>query len=223
MPQSLRQLRSMQGDLLLLDAASSVVHAAWISADGTSRWQRAEGEAGTAVFTCVRAVLQAAHRTLNDASAFVFCDGPGSVLGVRTSAVAIRTWNVVRPRSVFQYESLALVATAELEAGRGRPFSVIADARRETWHRIHVSTTGTVGPLERVATSACDGTMLAPLGFRSWAEWPGPVEEVPYDPETRFRALEVATLFAPAEAPDAFLHEAPAYQLWTPQIHRAPS
>jgi len=47
---------------------------------------------------------------------------------------------------------------------------------------------------------------------------------VPYDLAALFAlpAVADADLFRPSPAPDAFLHEEPAYAKWVPQIHRAP-
>jgi len=62
-----------------------------------------------------------------------------------------------------------------------------------------------------------------PEHFRNWTPLPPNTRIVPYTLETMLSlpALADAPLFAPAPEPDAFLHEEPIYQTWTPQVHQA--
>jgi tRNA threonylcarbamoyladenosine biosynthesis protein TsaB len=154
----------------------------------------------------------------------VFCDGPGSVLGIRTAAVALRTWSVLKARPTFAFASLDLVAKFQLQtASPDGGFSVIADARRETWHRVEVGTEGRVGALQRVKSADMSGPLLTPEHFRHWSVLPAAVQTVPYSVATMLDTLPGTPLFREAPEPDAFLHEEPVYQTWTPQVHRAPS
>lgn len=214
---SLRALLSAHAPVLVLDAASSRVQVGWFdgaapgAADpcAAARWAEAEGESGTVLFASIAEL----GVSPDDAAAFMFCDGPGSILGIRTAAAAIRTWCVLRPRPVFTYSSLALVATA-----LGPPaVGVIADARRDTWHHYTLG-----GTLRRIATKDLSGPLRMPEGFRHWSPLPGPVEQVPYRVRELFAQSIDADLLAVSDAPDAFLHEEPSYLTWTPQIHRAP-
>jgi tRNA threonylcarbamoyladenosine biosynthesis protein TsaB len=211
---SLRQLRTDHAPLLILDAASARVQVGLLdrtdSAHPDGRWFRSGQEAGVALFEGVAqlAVDPAA------AGAFVFCEGPGSILGIRTAAMAIRAWNVLRPRPVFVYQSLALVARA-----LGRPDTgIVADARRDTWHRCYAGK-----PLERVPTASLQGDLAMPEGFRHWTPLPPGVRATPYDVAALFAATADSDLLRETSAPDAFLHEEPGYATWTPQIHRAPA
>lgn len=206
---SLPQLRTDGAPLLLLDAASSVVQVGWLGAPGGDRWASSTDEAGIGIFRCLESLQldQAAIR------AFIFCDGPGSILGIRSTAMALRAWNVLRSRPVYRYCSLELVAHALRQPGT----QVIADARRETWHRF---TAG--GRLERIATADLTGPLVMPEGFRHWSALPANVTSTPYSLPSLLAAAGDADMFTTTESPDAFLHEEPSYKTWTPQIHRAP-
>ena len=208
---SLRQLLAAHAPLLLIDAASARVQVGWwATPDPTAgQWQAAEEEAGTGVFRCVAAL----GIDVRDAGAWVFCDGPGSVLGIRTVAMALRTWNVVAPRPVFAYFSLALVAHALGRPGTG----VITDARRDSWHHFQVG-----GALRRVPTAELAGELVMPEHFRHWSPLPPGVTRVPYSLAGLLPQVADLDLFHATAAPDAFLHEEPSYATWTPQIHRAP-
>lgn len=206
---TLRDLVGRHGPLLVLDACSSIAQAGWWPQTGEPRWCGVTGEAGIALF---ESIAQLGDAPAN-AGAFVYCDGPGSILGVRTAAMAVRAWTVLGPRPVFAFHSLSLVA-ATLP---GPDPHVIADARRDRWHCAVAD-----GTIVRVPTAALPDDAVMPEGFRVWSQLTRSIPTVPYSlAELLPRALD-ADLFRPAEGPDAFLHEEPSYAKWTPQIHRAP-
>jgi len=170
----------------------------------------AEEEAGTGIFRCVEKLgVDVGH-----ARAFAFCDGPGSVLGIRTVAMALRTWVVLAPRPVFAYHSLAAVAES---LGRD-DLTIVADARRELWHAFVRG-----GQLRRVPLRALSGPLAMPENFRHWSALPPGVRLVPYSLATLWPRIAEADIFRATDAPDAFLHEEPSYATWTPQIHRPPN
>ena len=223
---SLNHLLASYDSLLLLDAASARVQVGWFerragSADAagarggidsrtTARWQSSDEEAGIGVFRSIEAL----GVNPNVAAAFAFCDGPGSILGIRTIAMALRTWCILKPRPIYAYASLAVVAHA-----LGRPdVGVIADARRDSWHQARIG-----APLRRVPTTELSGELAMPEHFRHWSSLPDGVQIVPYSLAELLPRVADADLFLGTDAPDAFLHEEPSYVTWTPQIHRAPN
>jgi len=213
---SLRHVLAAHGPVLLLDAASARVQAGWLPAGdlATARWATSDEETGVGLFKSVATLTADANRAIADAGAFVFCDGPGSVLGIRTCAMALRTWNVLRPRPVFAYGSLALVAQA-----LGRPgLGVVADARRELWHHFTLG-----GTLRRVPVGELSGELVMPENFRHWSQPPAGLGSMPYALAELWPRVLDAELLHATDAPDAFLHEEPSYVTWTPQIHRAPA
>lgn len=220
---TLRALLAAHPTLLLIDSASSRIQVGLFRADAEPLWETADQEAGVAVFAGTEKLLARSALTFADLAAFAFCDGPGSVLGIRTAAVALRTWRVLHPRPTFSFCSLALVAQTLRQAENAQSFSVIADARRDTWHRIAVDATGALSPLQRVSTNQLSGSLVMPAHFRHWSALPAGVRTVPYDLAASFVTLRDIPLFTTAPEPDAFLHEEPAYQTWHPQIHRAPT
>jgi tRNA threonylcarbamoyladenosine biosynthesis protein TsaB len=211
---SLRQLLATHAPLLVIDAASSRVQVGLLSGPNQATWRTSDDEAGVAIFRCVAEIAEQGAK-IDDVGAFVFCDGPGSVLGIRTVAMALRTWTLLRPRPVFAYTSLALVA----HALRKPDVAVIADARRDSWHCYQIG----LG-LRRLPTAELvpSGELVMPEGFRHWAPLPGRVATVPYSLAELLPLVAELDLFLETNAPDAFLHEEPSYVTWTPQIHRAP-
>jgi tRNA threonylcarbamoyladenosine biosynthesis protein TsaB len=208
---SLRSVLETHGSALVLDASSSRIHAGYLQHGADDRWECDEDEAGVAVFRCAGRLTP----QLAEAGAFVFCEGPGSILGIRTVAMALRTWGVHRPRPCFAYSRLALVAHA-----LKRPdLRVIADARRDTWH-VYRAGTG----LTRIAASELgDEPLVMPEGFRHWSALPPQVTMTPYNVPELLRQTRELELLRETANPDAFLHEEPSYVTWTPQVHRAPT
>jgi tRNA threonylcarbamoyladenosine biosynthesis protein TsaB len=207
---SLSQILRDHSPLLLIDASSGNIQVGLLG-KSKYRWASRVQDAGVGVFECIDEL----EADLDSVGSFAFCEGPGSILGIRTSAMALRIWNELKPRPMFAYVGLAVVAQAV-----ARPAAVlIADARRGLWHRITMG-----GKLERVPASELSGELMTPDGFRHWEPLPPGTSTTGYDLAKIFSMPEVsdADLFREAPAPDAFLHREPEYARWTPQIHRAP-
>ncbi len=211
---ALAELITAHAPLLLLDTASARVQVGLYETESNVRWAVADEDAGTGVFRCL-AELGAEPASVR---AFIFCEGPGSVLGIRTAAMVLRTWAALEARPLFAYRSLEVVARS---LGR-KGLSVIADARRDTWHCLTLADDGNPGPLNRVPTAELTGPLVMPEGFRHWSALPAGVERTPYCLETLLPAVTHLDLFRPTSDPDAFLHQEPVYATWTPHIHRAP-
>jgi tRNA threonylcarbamoyladenosine biosynthesis protein TsaB len=215
---SLHEILSAHAPLLLLDAASTRVQVGLFDAQGMARWTMADEEAGVALFRGVESL----GVDLASVRGFAFCEGPGSILGIRTAAMALRTWTALAPRPVFAFRSLELVAHDLARRNPADNFSVIADARRGAWHCVKVDA-GTTGPLQRVEAAALTGVLFMPEHFRTWAARPAETQATSYDLAALLSRAVEADLFRATEAPDAFLHEDPSYKTWHAQIHSAQS
>lgn len=215
------QLLASHRRILVLDAASTRVAVGLLCVDESAIWAQSSEEAGQGVFRGTETVLKQAGLTLDAVDAFVFCTGPGSMLGTRTVAMTLRTWLVLKPRPVYAYQSLAALARAEWSR-QPRAFAVIADARRETWHVQGVAADGTLAPLQRLGASELPaGERLTPAEFRAWSARPDGVTDGRYDLAAIFAHLGTADLFHADPAPDAFQHDAPDYKKWSAQTHSA--
>lgn len=213
---SLRHLLAEHPTLLLIDTASARVQVGLWTAGETQppHWLVSDTEASTGLFECVETVLRNAGLRIADVGTFVFCEGPGSVLGIRTAAVALRAWQVIQPKAVtYSFQSLDVVARALNRA----EVSVIADARRDTWHVTQLG-----APLRRMTAAELSGELVMPTHFRHWTALPAGLGTTGYDISVLLAALPDADLFRVSTEPDAFMHEDPSYVTWTPQIHQAP-
>lgn len=218
---SLSQLLASHGRLLVLDAATTRVQIGLLAAGDSPRWAAFDEEAGTALFAGAHDLLQAADTSLDAVGAFLFCEGPGSMLGIRTVAMALRTWQVLKPRPAYAYQSLALAGRLTWTQ-HPRAFAVIADARRESWHVQAISAEGAPAMLQRVPASALPaGELLTPENFRAWSTPPRPAAVCSYDLARIFPAVAEGDYFHATASPDAFQHEAPEYKKWSAQVHSA--
>lgn len=219
---SLSQLLAQHGCILVIDAASTTVQVGLYRRAQTPIWRQSPDEAGRALFTLADDALRAAGLSLADVRAFAFDAGPGSMLGVRTVAMALRTWQALAPRPAYQFQSLTLLAHDLACAGRRG--TVIADARRDTWHTVDFTTPDQVSPLRRVPSTelaATDQPLWQPAAFRAWSKSPRAVQDCAFDLAALFAVHADVDLFATTDAPDAFQHEAPEYKKWSAQVHSA--
>lgn len=209
----LREILSQHPKALLVDACSERVQVVLFESGRPTRHESIDGEAGTGVFKCAAAFSE----DLGSVDAYLFCEGPGSILGVRTAAAAIRAWRIQNPKPVWSYQSLALMAQALPEGTL-----VVSDARRDSWHAFRRGE-----GLRRIPSSALAQAQnpVTPSTFKRWSKVPEGITlaEAPYDLSEILPKVMDSDLFAVCDAPDAFLHEEPSYALWSPQIHRAPS
>ena len=104
------------------------------------------------LFGCVERALAEAKVSLADIRSFALCVGPGSVLGIRIAALAVRSWSALEPRPIFVWESLAGLARSALAAGEKSPFLVAVESRLKRWHALEVAADGSSGtPFEAEA------------------------------------------------------------------------
>tara|TARA_B110000305_G_C19431341_1_gene636423 strand:- start:1664 stop:2323 length:660 start_codon:yes stop_codon:yes gene_type:complete len=213
---SLTTILADHQSLLLIDASSQVIHVGWLRRDQPAEWISIEREAGTGLYI----LLEQAGLSPKEAGAFAFCEGPGSMLGIRTVATALRTWVALTPRPIFSYRSLDLLVHTE-----GRPGATfITDARRRSWHALTLDSAGQAQPLQRIPEGELPSdNLFIPSGFRTWTELPTPPPEtVPYDPTQLSTKLADSDIFAVSTEPDAFQPEPPSYARWTPKVHQSP-
>lgn len=224
---SLRQLLVRHPVLLVVDTCAPRAEASlWLGgADepGLAPVSTAglEGEASAVLPVAVARVLAApaaGGRGISDLDAVAFCDGPGSVLGVRLAAATLRAWRAVKPElALYSFHSLPLLAVSN------PGLAIVADARRDSWHAALPT-----APHELMRVPGAELAALGPLGtpegFRRWSAPPPGVEPrpLPWSAGALLAAAPDAPFFQESPEPDAFMHEQPSYVAWTPRIHQAP-
>ena len=216
------------GPILVIDAAAPLPIAgvwrdgAWLA------YARSDAAPVESLFPLIQKTLGEAGVGLSDISGYIFTEGPGSVLGLRSAAMALRTWSHtpgLTPRPVFTVNSLALAAalavakTPELATA---PFTVFAAARRDRWNAF-THGDGAWAECDAAALTARPAPHLK-LPAREFATTPVPASD--FDTAAAFAAhpevLTLPGLLRPTAAPDAANH-ANTYVTWTGDRHRADS
>lgn len=224
-PCSLAAVVAAHGSVLLLDPCTIHVQAGVLRAGAAPLWHSGGDDSSVHLFSAAETCLHAAGLKPGRVGAYVFCDGPGSQLGIRTAAMALRTWQVLRaaPAPVFAYRSLRVAALAHARQHSG-PFAVVADARRESWHAVRVAADGTATDVLRIARAELADwpePLLTPTGFRAWAQPPRPADTCGYDCATMFGLLAAEPLLFPVAEPEPWLSAPITYQTWAGERHRA--
>ena len=221
---SLRQLLARHPRLLVVDSCAPRAEATlWIGAATKPVAGAAlEGEASAVLPVVVGRVLAhpaAGGLAITDLDAIAFCDGPGSVLGVRLAAATLRAWRAIKPElALYSYHSLPLLAVAH------PGLNIVADARRDSWHAARAAS-----PHELVRVPGSELAALGALGtpgnFRRWSALPAGVEPrtLDWSAADLIAAAPDEPFFHESPEPEAFLHEQPSYVAWTPQVHQAPA
>jgi tRNA threonylcarbamoyladenosine biosynthesis protein TsaB len=209
----------------VLDPCTIHVQAGVLQVGRAAHWHSGGDDSSVHLFSAAESCLSKAGLRPSQIGAYVICDGPGSQLGIRTAAMALRTWQTLRATAapVFAYRSLRVAALAHAQTAPG-PFAVVADARRESWHAVRVATDGTTTDVLRVAREELAGwsePLLTPAGFRAWAQPPRPASTCGYDCATMFAALADEPLLFPVDEPEPWLSAPITYKTWAGERHRA--
>ncbi len=124
------------GAWLLIDAAwPQAASGVWY--DG--RWSSfvaSEGPAVEALFAIIERALSDADVPLSGLAGYIFPEGPGSVLGLRTASMALRAWSAtpgLPAKPILACNSLQLAGALASAAGLGEN-TVFAASRRDRWN-----------------------------------------------------------------------------------------
>ena len=215
---------SLDDPLLFLDASGlSTRVGLWQN----SRWlafREDPAPALAALFASTRAVLAEANLTFPQIGGFLYISGPGSVLGLRLAAMAIRTWQADHPLPtlpVLSCGSLHLAAALALAGGAHPPFTVCTDARQGRWHLLEVpaanpSTLNQNPPREADAPELAQlpGPLFYLPARKSWQNLPRPSAPLPASLRDHPAVLAIPHLFQSTPAATPFSGPATEYRKW---------
>ena len=128
---------------LVIDGSGSTVFVGLLDAE--NRWLAKAQRVGSPLeelFPIIEAVLTESGLSLRDIGSYIYCMGPGSVLGIRLCAMAIETWSRLYPKSVqyYKYNSLLLSAHALLHATPDlRDALIVSDWKKGAWNALYLS------------------------------------------------------------------------------------
>lgn len=211
---------------LVIDGSGSAVFAGVLGQDG--QWLSQSEQAGApleSLFPTVEATLEAAQLSLADLRSFIYCEGPGSVLGLRLCAMAIETWSRLHTESAhyFAYNSLQLTAALICEDMPGIESALlVSDWKKGAWNAVKIQN-GQLGPTE-VADDATIANWTEPLFHlpqrKGWQKPPANATPIQYSPQ---RLAEVLHTLKATQNVELYASGINVFQKWTPERHRAPT
>lgn len=168
---------------------------------------------------CVGSALADAGIGVDDVRSFAVCVGPGSILGIRLTAMMVRAWTAVSPRPCFVWNALEAVGLAALSEGFAPPFAVTSESRLKRWNVLPFSSDGLPGACAELEAAQVGALGLPLLGLSEAAPFPMLKGK---DAWPLLPALFARGTLLKAEArPDA-LNPAAEFAAWSGDRHRGP-
>ena len=209
---------------LLIDTASPTVQVGLIK-NGT--WQGfccSDQSALCALFQTIRVCFDQTQTNWRDVDGFIYCQGPGSTLGLRVATMAIKGWRQL-PRlhliPLYAYSSLDAAAAGLLREGIAPPWDIVAGYRSGQWHCLTMSAgkksySSTIITSETLKqkTTPCYGLNLG----KTRATFPSNVNPLNYDLHDLPAVLH--SVLHPQKHPKPFSPNSPQYTRWEKQRHR---
>lgn len=212
---------------MVIDGASSSVFVGILNSDG--EWLAQSEESGApleSLFPFAEKVLEDADVSLANLSGFIFCAGPGSVLGLRLCAMAIETWTRLFPQAaeMLSYNSLDLTARLLLDSNQDlQDALIVADWKKGAWNAIFIHNR-VVGKTEVVDDAAIDG-WSGPVYHlpqrKGWQKPPSGATSLVYEPGRLNAVWKQDECLAPCDEVRLYSAGANTFQKWTPERHRA--
>lgn len=176
------------------------------------------------LFPAVDVVLRSAQYPVLNVQNFIYCEGPGSVLGLRLCAMAIQTWGHLCELNIhyFAFNSLSLTAALIILDTPGiEQALLIADWKKGVWNSVLIEN-GQPGPVVTLDDQAVNNWKEGPLFYlpqrKGWQTVPQHATTREYSPN---RLPEVMQLLKKTKKIELYASNMNVFQKWVPQRHRA--
>ena len=212
---------------LVIDGSGSKVFAGILDAE--NRWLvklERDGSPLEELFPVIEAVLTESGLSLTEIGSYIYCMGPGSVLGLRLCAMAIETWARLYPKSAqyYKYNSLQLSAHALLYATPDlKDALIVSDWKKGAWNALYIRG-GHVGATEVIDDGALNDweNLIYHLPQRKgWQSPPDKVQTLRYDPSILDAIRDASGLLQITDRIELYSSGINTFQKWTPTRHRA--
>jgi hypothetical protein len=212
--------------LLVTDCSAPGVRVGILAESGWLAYEKNEGETGAVLFQAIKQVLSTAHLSLKNIGSFAFCEGPGSTLGIRINAMALRTWTSLAEteKQVFAYRSLNAAA---ILINHTQPdvsvFCILSDLRKNSWNGSQVISGNPPSNIEVVSREAIDTWPMPRYFIQQRIHSPGlPPDStrLEYDLEPIGNSQSFLDLLKLVEMPTVFQTTNTQFKKWVPTRHR---
>lgn len=211
---------------LFLDASGVTARVGVWQSSRWLGWQESEAPALESLFAGTRMVLDQAQIPWENLGGYLYVEGPGSVLGLRLAAMAIRAWQtddaarspgVSRP--AYAAGSLPLAAALAMAAGEKPPFAIFADAKQGFWQILEVATGDpekycAAAPREILEADLPAGPLFHLPARKAWHRAPERARTLPASLRGHPEILALPHLFRKVKTPTPYAVRAPEYKKW---------
>ncbi|MFP4203962.1 MAG: hypothetical protein ACLFS4_06475 [Opitutales bacterium] len=213
---------------LLIDGSAADVFAGVPDGSGSRLVGQPGGQpALEGLFPAVERALNAATVELGMIRGFIYCQGPGSVLGLRLCAMAVETWRRTVPGDVpcFGYDSLQLTAALLLnDQSAPSDALLVSDWKRGAWNAVRIEG-GCRRPtetLEDPVLKQYKGPIFHLPQRKGWQPPPENAIPLSYEPERLPEVMRIPGILNRTQGVELHASAAPAFRKWQPERHRAP-
>ena len=212
---------------LVIDGSGSSVFAGLLNSQ--DQWLATIDRPGTpleVLFPAIEQSLAEAKLSLADIDRYIYCEGPGSVLGLRLCAMAIETWTRLYPASakLYKYNSLQLIAHALCHAQPElQDALIVADWKKGAWNALYIRD-GQVGSSEVIddaGLAAWTGPLFHLPQRKGWQSPPARAQTLSYQPAQLSSVRTAPGLLQASESVELYSSGINTFQKWTPTRHRA--
>ncbi len=212
---------------LVIDGSSSAVFAGLL--DTENQWLSKVSREGTPLeelFPVIKVALTESGLSITDIGCYIYCEGPGSVLGLRLCAMAIETWARIYPESAqyYKYNSLQLSAHALLHAKPDlQDALIVADWKKGAWNALyirgrHISATEVI---DDASLGDWEDLIYYLPQRKGWQSPPDKVQTLRYDPSILDTIRDTSGLIRMTDQIGLYNAGINTFQKWTPTRHRA--
>lgn len=177
----------------------------------------------TALPEAIEYCLSTANLSLESLAGYLYCEGPGSVLGLRLAAMMLRTWQATTTKlPIWAYRSLDFAYAWLTHTGIDtNDTGMVIEARQGKWARLRQFG----GPIEVTTAehlASMPGTCYRLPQRKSWLnhELPDNVATLTLDWHQAAPCFHHPGLLRPVTLPEILVPEPAIYQTWTPERHR---
>lgn len=229
------QASGRDGPWLVLDTSTPTVKVGALYNNQWIAFVSSDRPTHEALDHAVREVSDACSCPPHRMAGFAYCQGPGSILGIRLAIISIKAWRALRPigeepAPVYSFTSLEIAAeTLAKSSGKSTdPVAIVAEWKKNAWNTLTFSPDSRT---EYPAIEVWDPDRLASWAHRiyvieqrkQWTPLPPEVPRITPDPDCLIDPALRVRLLSPADTWPIYSPEEKQYIVWSGERHRAPA
>ena len=173
----------------------------------------------------VEQVLSRSQLQLAQIKSFIYCSGPGSILGLRLCAMAIKTWQSVaqHPVGLFNYDPLQLAACQALQAKKIAANAwLICAWKKDYWHQVSI-TDGAVKATQVIQQAELNDYSGPIYYMQQRKKWEQPANSIrmEFQPDQLHAVLSDPTWLQATQTVTLSELGQSKFEKWSTQLHRS--